>query len=128
LSKVALMNLKLQGKNRTNSTAINMVLGASDLVPLGILGAGASGLVEKMLCVPLFAIVAIKGVDVDASTSGQMMRELTAFMKIEHPRLLGFFGAFYHNMRVHFILEYYFPPPICTPHATASHSAHSPGI
>jgi hypothetical protein len=123
LSKVALINLKLQSKNRTNSTAINMVVGGSDLVPLGILGAGAFGLVEKMLCVPLFAIVAIKGVDVDASTSGQMMRELTAFMKIEHPRLFWRFLPQYARAFHPQLL----PSCHCTPHATVSHNAFSAG-
>jgi hypothetical protein len=54
------MNLKMHGNSGTSSATVNMVLGANDLVALGTLGAGASGVVQKMLCVPLFSIVAIK--------------------------------------------------------------------
>lgn len=79
-----------------------------DLVDLGAIGQGVSGLVKKCFHSPTLSLVAVKCISVwDKAKRHQMIRELHAFeTNTQCPHIVGFLGAFYEEGTTKLCLEF----------------------
>jgi len=79
----------------------------SDLIHIRHLGRGASGFVIKSYHLPSRTFVALKHMSVDNSTQRhQLDKELTAFVKVQHPQVVKLEGAYLEGERIVIVLEY----------------------
>mmetsp|Transcript_13884 Transcript_13884/g.20969 ORF Transcript_13884/g.20969 Transcript_13884/m.20969 type:complete len:1648 (-) Transcript_13884:93-5036(-) len=78
-----------------------------DLVHIRHLGRGASGFVVKSLHLPSRKFVALKHMSIDNSKMRhQLDKELTAFVKVQHPQVVTLNGAYLEGERIVICLEY----------------------
>src|SRR4051794_32363970 len=82
-------------------------LSAGQLVPVGIIGRGASGLVRKCVHRPSLRLVALKSIDVfERNRRHQMIQELRVLRKLSSPYIVGFLGGYFQGGQVFLGLEY----------------------
>jgi hypothetical protein len=83
-------------------------LTSANLVEMGVLGKGASGVVLKVLHKPSLSVLALKVIDVaDKNKRGQVLKELKELDSTESsPHIVDFYGAFYDSGQVKLALEY----------------------
>lgn len=85
------------------------VQGLEDLVHMGKLGQGSSGLVEKHRHLGTgleLALKIIQAGDIAAVQRKAILLELRTFAKCKSPHIVDFYGAFFHENSIYIALEY----------------------
>jgi len=102
------------GRMDSRETRMNERIGAmkleykrQELIHIRHLGRGASGYVVKSFHLPSREFVALKHMSIEnAKLRHQLDKELTAFVKIQHPQVLKLNGAYLEGQRIVIVLEY----------------------
>jgi len=78
-----------------------------DLIHIRHLGRGVSGYVIKSFHIPSKKFVALKHMSIEAAAQRhQLDKELTAFVKVQHPQVLRLEGAYLEGDSIIIVLEY----------------------